>query len=240
MDQDFELIERYIQDVLSPEDKTKVEERLIHDPAFKKEFDAYQSLILAIESKGFQEGLKNRRIPSYSEHKNEKNRSNKYGLLLLAGLIILALIYFTYQFTKAKPVQNSDQIIASVFYPDPGLPTQMGSNSEYSFYDGMVDYKTGDYNRALDKWKSSALSIGKDTLAYYKAMAALRLERFEESWNLLNQIEKNSELHLKSEWRKLELLIHQKKYKEALELLENQPKDIHPNYEKLMEHLREI
>ena len=60
------------------------------------------------------------------------------------------------------------------FSPDPGLPTVMGNNDNYPFYEAMVDYKEGNYDVAIKKWRGLLVSKpNNDTLNYFLGVAHL-------------------------------------------------------------------
>ena len=74
-------------------------------------------------------------------------------------------------FNRLSP---NEKLYNEFFTPDPGLPTVMGENGDYSFYEAMVDYKHGDYNEAIKKWERQLFQKPKnDTLNYFLGSAHL-------------------------------------------------------------------
>src|SRR5690606_33860375 len=71
--------------------------------------------------------------------------------------------------------RNSSNIVfAENFKPDPGLPTTMGTSSNYEFYYGMVSYKRKEYGDAILRWESLyAANPENDTVVYFLGVANL-------------------------------------------------------------------
>src|SRR5690606_41157213 len=71
--------------------------------------------------------------------------------------------------------RNSSNIVfAENFKPDPGLPTPMGTSSNYEFYYGMVSYKRKEYGDAILRWESLyAANPENDTVVYFLGVANL-------------------------------------------------------------------
>lgn len=233
------LIERYIKNRLDERERADFEKRLQNDLDFKKEYEDYLSLITAIESQGLKNSLKGRTIPNNDEAKvvdiNHKPNQNFFSsfLKIAASFTILFIAgYFLYNNTYTE-----ERFISENFYSDPGLPTKMGITENYVFIDGMVDYKNEKYEVALNKWSSTDFDIGKDTVAYYKAMAHINLKNLEEAGRLLNTIEPESNLFEKTQWKQVEVLTKQKKYQEALSILQSLPPENYPNYEEVKSFL---
>lgn len=237
----FEILERYILNELSPEERTEIEERLESDPDFQAQYEQMKDLIIAIESHSLRESLKDRMIqPNSGEQvKNtpiNTQRSKIYWILAAAASILIIVYCGWWIYNSQSP--SFKEIMADAFYVDPGLPTKMSATDLYQFYDAMLDYKTGDYSLALDKWSSINTGIGADTLNYYRAMAYLNMEKFHEAEDLLNKISQDSPLFQKAEWRKLEIYIRTQKYEKALAYLKQLPTDIHPSYKKVKAFLK--
>ena len=58
------------------------------------------------------------------------------------------------------------------YKPDPGLITAMGVSDNYTFEKAMVDYKNGDYDKAIKGWLSlKSNQATNDTLDYFLGAA---------------------------------------------------------------------
>lgn len=238
--ENFELLEKYILGDLSSEEVKSVEARLEQDAGFRKEYSELKDLIVSIESKGLEESLRERRIPEETSSTGKEIRmvgKKKYNFRIytiaaaIAALLIGGWWIYGLQSERYSP-------LAEVFYTDPGLPTKMSAATDhYAFYDGMIDYKMGDYSEALKKWSAITTGIGQDTIGYYQAMALLNLTRYSDAMALLNEIPETSDLYEKAEWRKLEIYIREENYEEAKAFLQELPPDIHPAYGKVAKYL---
>ncbi|MDX5442704.1 MAG: hypothetical protein LPJ89_02850, partial [Hymenobacteraceae bacterium] len=69
-----------------------------------------------------------------------------------------------------------ENLFASYFIEDPGLPVFMGEYNLTERAEAMNRYRTGNTQEALQIWRSiPADAIGADTLDYYKGIFLLRL-----------------------------------------------------------------
>lgn len=79
-----------------------------------------------------------------------------------------------------------EKIFAENFKPDIGLPLKMGTATNLEFYEGMVEYKQGNYESAIDQWqvlwKNNA---NNDTLNYFLGVANLAHGNSKESLQFL-------------------------------------------------------
>lgn len=101
---------------------------------------------------------------------------------------------------------------AFYFSPDPytryykteiGLYTYMGNTRDYNFDQGMVEYKTGNYDAALDNWRNVRASEAfADTLNYYIGNAYLAQGNFRDAEKYLLQVSdsQKSNLRAKANW----------------------------------------
>lgn len=73
------------------------------------------------------------------------------------------------------PTKSTNETLYLTFFePDMGLPVTMSTSdtAQYSFYDGMISYKEGNYADALKKWDSIQHT---DTVYYFKAITLMAL-----------------------------------------------------------------
>lgn len=105
--------------------------------------------------------------------------------------IAAAVILFIGLFWVFKEDNTSEKIFASYFKPDIGLPLNMGTNNEYDFYDGMLDYKQGNYSKAIEKWQLLFdKSPNNDTLNYFLGVTYLAEGNAPKSFEYLEPIKK--------------------------------------------------
>ena len=185
----WERCEKYLNDTMDTAEKLEFESRLESDPELKKQFDEVESSILGIET-----AVLTSRLDAFHEEINPVKPLNPSGgkrfspwTWSVAAVLVVALGLFGI----LNSGNQTDKLFADHFVPDPGLPTTMSSNTNYEFLEGMVDYKTGNYVAALEKWESlDESSIGADTLTYFKGVAHLAngdaessIKYLQELWN---------------------------------------------------------
>lgn len=173
----FERIERYILAEMEDSELVSFEQELATDKELSKKVEEYRVLITAIEEQSlktkldeFHEGIVTETIPVI-----------KKRLFSFPKIGIAAAISFLVAFAGYKYYQNNthdDSLYETYFVPDPGLPTVMGKTENYAFFDAMVDYKRGNYNTAIKKWKELYSSQTKnDTLNYFLGVAYLTIKK---------------------------------------------------------------
>ncbi|MFK7756276.1 MAG: tol-pal system YbgF family protein [Flavobacteriales bacterium] len=87
---------------------------------------------------------------------------------------------------------QSNDLYAQHFKADEGLITPMGSNDNYEFFRGMVDYKQGNYEEAIARWKGQlVLKKDNDSLNYYIGVSLMAQDHTEAAIPFLKQAEEN-------------------------------------------------
>jgi tetratricopeptide (TPR) repeat protein len=91
-------------------------------------------------------------------------------LIAASFLLLVALAGWWFIFQPSE----HEKLFAKHFVADPGLITPMSAGNNFIFYDGMVNYKSGEYARAISKWEN--LLVGNpsnDTINYFIGVAYL-------------------------------------------------------------------
>ncbi len=165
----LETVERYINNTMTSEELKSFETRLQTDAAFKVQVDDIRTLLTGIESQALKEQLDDfhKAIDSNkTQNSQAKIRYLNVRRLVAAAAIVIAVGSFWF-FNQNSP----ENLYAKYFTPDPGLPTTMSNQSNYEFYEAMVDYKQGKYKSAIEKW--NAISQKNDTINYFIGVAHL-------------------------------------------------------------------
>jgi len=233
----FDLIERYIQDKLTPEEKVLFEDRLEKEPALRNEKDEIADLILGVESYGLKQKLHKRRIGEKSSAKTVKLKP-KSSFRKLAIAASIAAIFFCGWFVLNPTKDSRKDLFVQAFSPDPGLPTPMSETKNYNFYDAMVEYKVGNYEKAIEIWNSNVNNVEKDTINYYLGMAHINAGKLDLAHDYLFSIENESAFYEKSKWFLLSILIRQEKYKEAKTLIKSIPSNTNERYDEINKYLQ--
>jgi len=169
----LEIIERYINGSMTSQELKDFNQLLELDKDFKIKVEDIKTMLYGIETQALKEQLDtfHKDIPK-TEVKKSKYKKVRYlnlSKIAAAAAIIIAVgsIWF---FSTPK----NDKLYTNYFKPDPGLPTTMSSTDNFDFYDAMVNYKHGDYQIAIDKWKVlQERKPENDTLNYFLGVAHL-------------------------------------------------------------------
>lgn len=169
----WERSERYLNEEMETAERSEFEAQLELDPELKKQFKEVENSILGIES-----AILKSKLDKFHEDLNPVRPLNPPGrkkftpwTWSIAAVLVVALGLFGLLNTG----NQNDKLFVKHFSPDPGLPTTMSTSINYEFFDAMVDYKQGDYNRAIQKWESlvNDVSVTNDTLNYFLGVAYL-------------------------------------------------------------------
>ena len=249
--ENFEFIENYLLDRMTPQEKDTFEHRLQQEPELQRDLQELKDMVLAVEYKALKDTLTGFSIPlpmedahpeagearvvsmtgkPGSEHR--QTRMIPVRWLSLAATLVLGALALYFLVDRNEAAAN---LLVEVFYPDPGLPTVMSETDRYLFYDAMVDYKAENYEVAIEKW-SRTTEVGQDTLDYYTGMALLNQGQWQAAEELLNSIPTDSPLKAKADWYRVYTLANQERYNDALQLLESLPATFE-GYERVRNYL---
>lgn len=160
--EEIERIESFLDGSMSDSDKIAFEEQLKSDPELQAKTDEIRLLQV-----GIQEAILAKKLASFHQPaaKVVTMKSNRTKWLAAASVLILLAAGAWFLFLQKNP---NEQLYANYFKPDPGLPTTMSSSDAYEFEKAMIDYKNGDYQKAIDSWKQQPKN---DTLTYFIGLA---------------------------------------------------------------------
>lgn len=212
-----ELIDAYLLDSLDKNALVQFQERMKLFPDFRALVEEQKAIIRGVEKTN----LKNSLEDFHSEIIEEpEKKSFSAGWWAMAASLLVLISVSTWAILSSSGSPN--KIFAENFKPDPGLPTTMGTSSDYDFYYGMVSYKRKEYDDAIARWETLyAANPENDTLVYFLGVA-----------NLANGNARQAEKYLQSANQKTEsafyedaqyylalALIKENKIKEAKETL---------------------
>jgi len=234
--ENFEKIERYIQDKMIAKERAAFEMELKSNPSLQQEMQIMNELVLGVETFGLKQKLSGRMI-GQEELPKDKTKvvemlKKKTSPLKYLGIAASFAAVFFWGYLLMQPNASSkEQLFADAFYADPGLPTPMSETSNYNFYDGMVDYKMGKYEIALEKWNNVTQGIGLDTLSYYRGIASLNAEDADKAIENLSAVPDSSSFSDKAKWYTLSIYIKTGEFDKAKKLINEIPSNINPKYE---------
>lgn len=195
-----ETFEQFLLDKMTPEERDNFLEQLQADKKLNTDFETFKVMVRTIEEDALKEKL-NLFHKDLDDSKKQKTlQQSQYHYLIAATVTIFLLFGGYWVFTKQP---KNEKLYATYFTPDPGLPTVMGNNNNYDFYEAMVDYKQANYSKAISKWKLlSKAKPNNDTLNYFLGVSYLNINNTEEASTYLNKVTStqtsvfNSDAHL--------------------------------------------
>ncbi|MBA3985678.1 MAG: hypothetical protein H0X63_03665 [Flavobacteriales bacterium] len=176
--EELETIEKYLDGSLPPEASLAFQKSLEDSEILRDTVSEYKNLFRDIEGAVLKDKLQ-----VFHENMLQQNKEKSKKILLIknrlhilryaaaASVILIAAIAGIW-FLNQTP--ENEKLFASYFTPDPGLITPMSSKTDYIFYDAMVNYKRGEYQRAIVKWEEILeQKQNNDTLNYFIGVSHL-------------------------------------------------------------------
>lgn len=165
-------IEQYLLGETSAEQQPAFENKMAADTSWASKVNEVKLLLAGIETASLKGRLDN-------YHSNiKKNHPQKAGgkiislqrkWLVAASVALLAAVSVWLFTLKGN---RYDKLYAAYYKPDPGLMSAMGLGDNYLFNKAMLDYKTGNYKKAIDEWSKLRSGIAhNDTLDYFLGAA---------------------------------------------------------------------
>jgi tetratricopeptide (TPR) repeat protein len=171
--EEFEKLESYAMGTMDSSNTDLFEAELETNSELKNQLQEVRALIIGIESAVLKDKLNDFHEELNPVHNLVSSPVNSRRILKwAAAAIFIVAVGFLWMLNSGS---ENEKLFAKHFKPDPGLPTTMSSNSNFSFYDGMVDYKRGDYTSAIQKWEDLVATeqSPSDTLNYFLGVAYL-------------------------------------------------------------------
>lgn len=219
--EEYSLIEDYLDQKLEPSDLEDFELKLAQDQELNEKVRQVQVLRNGIERSQMKS-----QIDFFHEQLKPENTKSTFtisiGFWLAAACLLLLLSGVIWWTGLFQSTQN--QLFETYYQKDPGLSTRMSESSNYEFERGMVDFKTEDYESALDLWQPLlADDPQNDTLQYFVGLSLLEQEDFESSEKYLNQVAENpnSGFYKDASWYFALLLIKEGNFEEAIQYLKS-------------------
>lgn len=166
-----EEFESVLLNQMDAKEKVVFNDKLNSDPELKKQFEEFKELFIAIEEEGLRNSMDTFHNNLEGESGTTPGTTHKFRWYRIAASIAILLSVGLWFFNKQSP---NDKLFKRYYSVDPGLPTVMGNNDNYAFYEAMVDYKQGNYDVAINKWEKLLLTNqDSDTLNYFLGSAYL-------------------------------------------------------------------
>lgn len=220
----FEKIEAYLNHSLPASEGEVFAAEIERNPALKQQVQEVQDLITAVEMASLNEKLDifHQELKPDSDKKSGFQNVKIFYWAAACGVIVFGLYFF---------LQNSnspEKLFAKHYSPDPGLPTTMSTVDNYTFYDGMVDYKLKKYQEALEKWHPLLQQKPyNDTLNYFVGVTYLALGDTEKALPYIDASLQTNESIFKDDaaFYKALILIKNNEAEAAKKLLKENPSE---------------
>jgi len=178
-----ELIEKYIQNKLSPQEEIEVKELLKNDSSFKDEITFHSSLknVSQYEDNANFRSL----IKTLEKQAKAPQQKQSYTKWLAAASIIL-LLGLSY-FLNMDQKLSTDELFAQNFEPYRNVvaPIVRSNNQQDEKTQAFLAYEKGEYETAITLFTKLYKNTKEPYYLFYKANALLKLERAKEAVPLL-------------------------------------------------------
>jgi len=221
--EEFELIERYLDGSMNSKEHSAFEESSKMDARLSQNVEEVRLLLQAVEEQSLQNKLDNFHKEIISENDGSKlvepikrlSFSFKNFTIAASLALLMGLSYWLLFEQKS----TDEKLFAQYFQVDPGLVTPMSTTSNYEFYRGMVDYKQGKYDLAIERWNPLLTQKPEnDTLNYFIGISYLAKDDGEKAIEFLSKaINSPSSIFKDEAWYYLGLIkLKESKTEEAI------------------------
>lgn len=235
--EEFEKIESYLLKSMSNSQQKIFEKELSENKALSAKFHTVKSMVNGIEEIAFRENLEGIHQEWEANASESQKKSWIWIRYSIAASIILVIGFFSWLFWLRPDV--SEQLFATYYQADPGLVTAMGGSMEYEFDRGMVDYKTGNYPAAIQRWEDLIQeNPGNDTINYFLGAAHLELNNTTPAKHYLQKVLESDGSKFKEEaiWYLALVNVLERDYEKAIIHLNQSD---HPDKDKLTKSIQE-
>ena len=188
-EKDFERVENYLLGNMSEAEAISFEKEMEANAKLKTAVEEQKDMILTVESEGLRAELESIHKELYEDKPQKKKNPYLFFSIAASIAVLIAATFWFFYLNDAN-----DDAYDKYAYVDPGLPVPMSATDSYDFYDAMVDYKTENYSRAINKWKAILeKETGNDTLNYYIGASYFNLADYEKSKPFLEKVARSEE-----------------------------------------------
>jgi tetratricopeptide (TPR) repeat protein len=241
--EDNNLFVAYIEKTLDDSEREAFERRLTQESAFAEEFDEFKDIYVVIENRfssqraSVLKTLKNAdvnfRTNEETKHPEKKIIAFKPWKYGIAASILLAIGLFLFNsFSKPTYSEYASHDIISLTLR--GETDEITKNAETAF-------NAEKYNEAVNYFDQLLKETPENiSYQYYKAIALIELNKYEEADNLLQRITKSNSVYAtKATWQMALSNLKQKRYDEVKKILTTIPLNA-PEYAKAQKLLSDL
>lgn len=191
------LIEKYILNKLTTEEKAVFEELLKKDTDFKNEVKLHSNLKEVIKK---EDALNFRNLISDIEDNNTiKKRSYTKWLVAASIAVLFGLTYFLTENNKT----STNNLFTDYFEPYRNViqPIERGNSQQDEKTISFTAYENGEYEKAIELFTKLYTNTKESYYLFYKANALLKLEKANDAVPLLlEHLKTKDTLTEKSQW----------------------------------------
>lgn len=224
--EEWEYIEDYLSESHPPMVMKEIERKIAEDASFADAVQEVKSTIYTVQEIVLSEKM-NEWHQTVSTHDHViPMRQNFTSKALIAASLLLLIALGTWWMIRPS---HEEKLFAKYYHPDPGLPTLMSLSEQYEFDKAMVDYKSKDYDKALQSFQNLLIeNPNNDTLNFFIAQIFLAQNQAEKAIPYFEKVisDSNSIFTKDAYWYL------------GLEMLRQQRKDIALKYIHQSEHER--
>lgn len=234
---DLYLISRVLNNDAEEEEIKLFEEKSETEADFKLKIEEIRLLITGVREANLASDLEtfHKKVEAEKKQATKIRRINTSKFTWWAAAAMVVIFSGMWIFYKAG---NNDNIYTKFYKPDPGLPTLMSSTDNYDFEKAMVDYKMGDYAKAIASWEILLKNNPQnDSLVYFLGSAYLANKEPEKAKPLFENmlLHKESEFVSDTYWYLGLIYIDENKIQKGKELIEQSN---HQNKENILEIIK--
>lgn len=215
-EEQYELLEAYLQNELSPTDQVSFEKDIEADPELRAEVNRQREIRLGLRALGIQQALHRAQMQyhdSLAVTQPEADQQTvvrplstwRYWAAAASFVLISGIGYYAYQQTDSR---QADLAYTETFRADDELLKRFPSatvspQTRKTFLDAITHYRSGNYERVVEQLRT--LPADKQTIPYKNyllGLSYLASKQSAEAIPFLIRAQKTSlpELHRKAEW----------------------------------------
>lgn len=179
---------------MTPEQAAAFSARLNTDVQLQQKTDEVKLLLLGVKEAVLEERLSkfHSHIVSGDKTLKKTGRIIPFNRKWMAAASVFAIVSLSVWWFITKE-DKYEKVYAAFYTQDPGLITAMGSSEDYTFEKAMVEYKEGNYAKAIEAWASlKTKQPQSDTLNYFLGVAYLAIDKTDTAKALLSAVAGNS------------------------------------------------
>jgi tetratricopeptide (TPR) repeat protein len=189
--EELERIEAYLMGQMDQVEKSSFERELEYDQQLGLKVNTVKEIVLGIEKTILKEemdkfhGEINQVANPVSE--TPVRKINRWFFFEIAASISILFLIGLLIYRGGHDLETD--LFAQYYEPDPGLITAMSSEGNYEFDRAMVDYKSGKYQDAIERWNVLLeQKSDNDTLQYFIGSAHLALKDMQQAQYYLKNV----------------------------------------------------